>query len=252
MAETLQGLVLREVRYKESDRILTLLTDQRGKLTIKAQGALGKKSRIGAATQSLCFSEFTLEPAGFSGAAGQWRIAAASTTEQFLGLREDIADLALGVYIAELLETVCTEDVSDPAALSLGLNALYALSRKLYEPAHIKAVFELRLMCAEGFEPELGACAVCGRADVREPMFSPESGLLHCRACGSSIVGGTMPLDDGALSAMRHIVRAEPKKIYNFAVLPESEERLCRVCESFVSRQLDRQFSSLDYWKSVK
>lgn len=252
MAETLQGLVLREVRYKESDRILTLLTDKRGKITLKAQGALGRKSRIAAATQSLCFSEFSLEPAGYTGAAGQWRIASASTVEQFLGLREDIAALALGVYFAELLETVCAEELADGAALSLGLNALYALSRKLYEPTHIKAVFELRLMAIEGFEPDLNGCAVCGRQDVQEPMFSPDSGLLHCRDCGGAVYGGAMPLDEGALAAMRHIVTAEPKKIYNFALPAESEQRLARVCESFVSRQLDRQFASLEYWKSVR
>lgn len=250
MAETFKGLVLREVRYKESDRMLTLLTDKHGLLSIKAQGALGRKSRIAAATQLLCFSEFSVSEARYTG--GRWRIDVASVIDQFEGLRADFANLALGVYFAELLATVCAEDVPDTAALSLGLNALYALSRRLYEPEHIKAVFELRLMASEGFEPELDRCGVCGRADVIEPMFAPQAGILHCRSCASSVYGAALPLDADSLTAMRHIMGAEPKKIYNFAILPESEQRLGRVAEAFSARQLDRLLPSLDYWKSVK
>lgn len=247
MFMTTKGLVLREVRYKEADRILTLLTEERGKITVRARGALRKGSRMAAATQTLCFSEMTL-----FGNKGRWMVEEASTAEQFLGLREDFADLSLGIYFAELLETVCAEDVPDKTALSLGLNALYALSRKLYDPEHIKAVFELRLMCAEGFEPEVSRCAVCGRADVQEPLFSPEAGLLYCRGCAGVVMGGAIPLEEGALAAVRHVVTAPPKKIYNFAIDEEAAKRFRRLCESFAARQLDRLLPSLDYWKSVK
>lgn len=244
---TTKGLVLREVRYKEADRILTVLTEERGKLTVSAHGALGKRSRYGAATQGLCFSEFTLQ-----GQKGRWSVKEASTAEQFLGLREDFADLALGIYFAELLETVCAEDVPDKTALSLGLNALYALSRKLYSPEHIKAVFELRLMCAEGFEPEVSRCAVCGRPDVQEPMFSLDAGQVFCRTCAGMVPGGAVPLDEGSFAAMRHVVFAEPKKIYSFSIPEASEKILGRLCENFAARQLDKLLPGLEYWKSVK
>ena len=52
---TTQGLVLREVRYKEADKILTVLTQHEGKVTVRARGALRKGSRITAATQLLTY-----------------------------------------------------------------------------------------------------------------------------------------------------------------------------------------------------
>ena len=55
MFKTVNALVLREVRYKEADRILTLLTDTDGKLTVKARGALRKSSKTAAATQLLTY-----------------------------------------------------------------------------------------------------------------------------------------------------------------------------------------------------
>ncbi len=40
MYKTLHGLVLREVKYKESSKILTILTEEEGKITAEARGAL--------------------------------------------------------------------------------------------------------------------------------------------------------------------------------------------------------------------
>ena len=46
-----QGLVLREVSYKESDKILTVLTRDGGKRTVKARGCRKKNSPLAAAAQ---------------------------------------------------------------------------------------------------------------------------------------------------------------------------------------------------------
>ena len=247
MFTNVKGLVLREVRYKEADRILTLLTGPEGKLTVKARGALRRGSKMAAASQALCYSEFTL-----FGNRGRWTANEGGTVEQFLGLREDIGQLALGTYFAEVLDTVCPEEQSAEPALQLALNALYALSRGLYTPEQVKAVFELRLMCLEGFQPEVDACGVCGRRELDGPMFSPSSGVIHCAGCAPGSAGPSVALDGESLAAMRHIVWAEPKKEFSFAIPEPSLERLGRAAELFVRYQLDRNFYSLDYWKSVK
>ena len=247
MFVTTKGLVLREVRYKEADRILTLLTADEGKLTVKARGALRRGSRMGAASQALCWSEFTL-----FGNRGKWTADEGSSLEQFLGLRQDISQLALGTYFAELLDTVCPEGQPAGPALQLALNALYALSRGIYGPEHVKAVFELRLLCLEGFQPEVAACGVCGRTEPDGPMFSPASGMVHCAGCAPGTEGVSAALDGESLAAMRHIVAAPAKKEFSFAIPDGSLERLGRACELFVRYQLDKNFYSLDYWKSVK
>ena len=59
MYKTLHGLVLREVKYKESSKILTILTEEEGKITAEARGALRKGSKCAAAAQALTWSELT-------------------------------------------------------------------------------------------------------------------------------------------------------------------------------------------------
>ena len=57
---TIQGLVLRVTAYKDSDALLTLLTPDRGKLTVKARGLRRKNSPLVAPCQLLALGEFTL------------------------------------------------------------------------------------------------------------------------------------------------------------------------------------------------
>ena len=94
MFKTTKGLILREVKYKEADRILTVLTEDMGKITVKARGALRKGSKVAAATQLFAFSELTM----FENK-GRWSVNEGSTIEEFKGLRND----ASGVELIEKL-----------------------------------------------------------------------------------------------------------------------------------------------------
>jgi DNA repair protein RecO (recombination protein O) len=51
---------------------------------------------------------------------------------------------------------------------------------------------------------------------------------------------------------MRHIVNADPKKIFSFTLGDAGRRQLAHVCEDYTATQLERGFASLDYWKKVK
>lgn len=117
-----QGLVLREVKYKESDKILTVLTAEGGLRTVKARGCRRKGSQLAAAAQLLVYSDMTLfEYQDY------YTLNEAESKEQFWGIKADVELLALGSYFADVTEAVAEEGRADPALLSLILNSLYAL-----------------------------------------------------------------------------------------------------------------------------
>lgn len=246
MFKTVNALVLREVRYKEADRILTLLTDTDGKITVKARGALRKSSKTAAATQQLTYSEMTL-----FGNLGRWTVNEAVVKEGFDGLRADIGSFALGCYFAECADALSVEDQPDAPLMQLTLNCLYALSRGMYTPEHIKAAFELRLMCLAGYTPELSHCAVCGEEEPGDPMLMLERGCVCCRRCAAG-AGQTVKLDAASLSAMRHICSVPPKQILSFFLEGEGAKRLSAAAEEYLLLHTERRFPTLDYWKDVK
>lgn len=247
MYKTLHGLVLREVKYKESSKILTILTEEEGKLTAEARGALRKGSKCAAAAQALTWSELT-----FFENRGRYTLTEGSVLEDFSALRADLGDYALGCYMAELLEAVSDEDSHSTALLHLGLNALFALSRRLYPSEHIKAVFELRLMCLAGFAPQLDRCIDCGARTPETPRLSIYGGGVHCTGCAPGAPGKSVTLCTASLAAMRHVCAAGEKKIFSFTLDAPSAARFSAACEEYTLAQLDRGFGTLDYLHSLK
>ncbi len=238
------ALILREVRFRESDRMLTVLTAENGKLSVAAHGALSRKSRMAAATQQLTYAELTLFEKN-----GRLTVREAVTKEGFPGLRMEIERLALASYFAECLEQFAGEDQPEPELMQLGLNCLYALSENLADRDRIKAAFELRLTAIEGYAPVESQCAVCGREEIRDPVFQAHAGGVVCRECRKA--GEYLPLGEAALAAMRHILLAPPKRLLAFQMEETDRKRLSQIAEHWLLCCAERGFSTLEYYKKL-
>ncbi len=242
-----KGLVLREVNYKEADKILTVLCSDLGKRTVKARACRRKNSKLTAGAQLLVYSDMTLYERQ-----DRLSLHEVSATVQFAGLRTDVLLLSLASYMAECTEAVAQEGVAHPELLSLLLNAIYALDALEKEPGLVKAAFELSLMCHCGFEPLLHVCAVCGAEQPIDPRLHLRAGVLHCAACRSRLEEGiSMPLTPACLTVMRHIAWGEAKKLFSFRLDPLSMELLSDVAEAFLLTQLERGFRTLDFYKQL-
>ena len=243
-----RALVLRETNYRESDKLLTVLTQEGERRTVKARGCRRRGSRLAASAQLLVYSEMTLfEYRDFC------TMDEAESLAQFRGLRSDLTLLALASYFAEMMETVSVEGRSDPALLPLILNALYALDTLKKAPVLVKAAFELRLMCLAGYEPLLEACAVCGRPDPEAPRLLLSEGILCCGGCrpAGAAAGPALPLTPGCLAAMRHVAYGDPKRLFSFRLDPASQAAMSAACEAFALTQLERGFRTLDFYKEL-
>lgn len=244
---TTKGIVLREVNYKESDKILTVLTEDHGKLTVSARGCRRKNSAIAAVSQLLCYSELTLYEYQ-----SRWSIKEGEVLREWRGVRGDLDKLSLASWFAELTETLTVEEVASPEVLRLLLNSLYALDELQKPLALIKAAFEAKTMALAGYEPMLIGCAVCG-AVPEEPRFHLGQGVLHCPRCREKLGQGiSMPLDEASLAALRHVLYGPEKKLFSFRLGEESLRKMSAVTEAYVLTQLERGFRSLDFYKQMQ
>ena len=235
------GLVLRETVTRDADKILTVLTPDRGRLSVIARGARRKGSRVAAACQLLAYSEMTLYEKG------RWTMLdAADTIELFDGLRQDLTALSLAAYFAELTEAVsdgCGGDV-----LPLLLNALYALSALKKPPQLVKPAFQFRLMALAGYEPMADGCALCGAPQPENPMLDVVHGVVHCGRCREK---GGLSLTASGLAALRYVLYGDPRRLYSFSLPPEGLRALNHAADAYVSAQLERSFRTLDYYKTI-
>lgn len=242
-----KGIVLRETETKEADKILTLLTQDRGKVPVIARGVRRKSCKYAACAQPLVYSEWTLYQKG------DWYYAnEGATIELFNGLRNNLDAMALGFYLAEMTEAVTAEETPSQEILRHLLNGLYALSALRKPPALVKAAFEMKLMCLAGYEPLADSCAYCGAAEPEQPLFDVVQGVLRCRTCGAEESALSMPLCRSSLAALRHVIYGDPKRLYSFQLGEDALRRLGNAAEAFSAAQLERGFRTLDFYKSLQ
>ena len=244
---TTNALVLREVNYKESDKILTLLTEQEGKLTVSARGCRKKDSPIAAACQLLTWGEFTLYEFR-----DMWSVKETASERLFNGVRADLGKLALASYCAEVTEALAEEGQPDPGLLAVTLNCLHALDKLNCPLAQVKTAFEWRSMALAGYEPQIGRCGVCAREQPREPHIHRGEGPLHCAPCRDKLGEGvSMPLTPAALAALRHIVWGPRKRLLSFRLDAEGLSKLSDASEAYLMTRLERGFRTLDFYKRI-
>ncbi len=241
---TIRAIVLRVTDYNDRDALLTVLSRDHGKLTIKARGLRRKNSPLTAPCQLLAFGEFTLFEYK-----GQYTINEAHSIELFSPLRRDLNKLSLGTYFAQAAEVISQEDLPNPELQSLLLNCLYALSHLDMSEWKVKAVFELRAACLAGYMPDLFGCHNCGNQNPDH--FDISEGLLECHNCRTVGGGIRMPVTPTVLEAMRYICLCESKRILSFKIDPENLEKLCNLTEAYLTTQLERGFATLDFYKSL-
>ena len=242
---TVRGLVLRVTNYNDHDGLLTVLTGDYGKLTVKARGLRRKNSPLAASCQLLSYSEFTLFESR-----GMYTVNESHPIDFFHALRSDLGKLALGTYFAQAAEVLSQEDMPNPELLSLTLNCLYALSNDLASENMAKAVFELRSACMAGYMPDLSGCCRC--SNQFPDLLDISEGRLECCGCRTGSEGIRMPISSGVLDAMRYICYCEPKKVFSFHTSQQTLEALAQVSESYLTTQLERGFSTLDFYKSLQ
>lgn len=241
---TVKALVLRVTDYNDRDALLTLLTPNHGKLTAKARGLRRKNSPLVAPCQLLAFGEFTLFEYR-----GMYTINEAHSLELFQNLRRDLTKLSLGTYFAQAAEVIAQEDLPNPELQSLVLNCLYGLSRLDLPEKLVKAVFEIRAACLAGYTPDLFGCRVCG--SQQPVLLDLSGGALLCDRCRGNAGGTCLPISPGTLDAMRYIVYCEPKRLFAFQIGEENLSQLSGIGEAYLTTQLERGFSTLDFYKSL-
>lgn len=250
-AISVKAIVLKEISYKDTDKLLTVLTDRLGLITLRCRGVRSLKSRRFASAQQFVYSDMVL-----SERRGQYALEEAEPIESFFALRGRFEAIAMANYFADVVSSVTVEGEDEGAILSLFLNSLYLLCEKPDEPfSKIKAVFELRLAVLLGFSPAVSDCGECG-APEGLCWFNIAGGAVLCDSCALS---GTpdaservlIPLDEGTLALIRYIVTAADRRIFAFRCDGALLSRLAVFSEKYLIYHLGRSFDTLTFLHSV-
>jgi DNA repair protein RecO (recombination protein O) len=223
-----RGVVLRTIKLGESDRIVTIATEGRGKVRAVAKGVRKTKSRFGGRLEPLSHVSLLLYEGRELDVVTQ-----VETVDAFRAVREDLDRLTQATALLEAVDHLVQEGEENPRVLSMLLGALRTLEAGP-APLVVPAFF-WKLLAQEGFRPVLDACVACDSPDI--VCFDLEAGGGLCRSCAS----GAPRLTPGALALLRRIlggdlvtVLAEPASAAGYEV----EHLATRALETHIERRL--------------
>ena len=256
MTTEVRGLIIRTVDIKETDRLVTIFTEEQGAMTALARGARSLKSRKLAATVQFCYGRYLLYKQG-----DKYWIKEAELIENFFDIGKSIEGLALANYIAEVLSDVTIAE-ADRELLRLSLNSLYAISKGLYSIEKIKAAFEIRAASILGFMPDVLSCHRC-EEQAGDFFFDIMGGIIECRACHERREMARIEhedpheshiiciLSEGAKIALGYCIYSPLERLFSFNISNEDMRLFSRSAEEYLLNQLGHSYKSLDFYKSV-
>lgn len=241
-----EGIVLGSRAFGEADRLVTLLTRERGRLRAVAKGARRPRSTLAAGVQPFTRGSYLLwQGRNLDG------ISQCEVIEGFRPLREDLDRMAHAACACELVEALTREADPVPALYDLLAAALRLLAGA--EAAHLAPLllaFQWQALAQSGFRPELERCAACGEeAPGGAAGFSAAAGGVTCGRCGARAV---VTLSAGARAALRFLV-TRPLPAVARLNLPAGDWRaLAAATDAFVEHVLERPLKSRPFLEILR
>lgn len=241
------AVVLRHVDWGEADQLLTLYTREQGMVRAIAKGARKITSRKGGHLQP--FTHITVQLAK---GRDLLIVTQVETINAFLPLHDDLVKTGHAAYAVELLLRFSYEDEgANPAIFRL---LVETLGRIEVENDAWLAVryYEMRLLDAVGFRPQLFECANCGREILAEDQFfSFTAGGVICPRCGGGLPN--LPkISLEALKYLRHFQRSSYKDASRARPSPEVQKEAETLMQGYFTYLLERELNTLGFIKRVK
>lgn len=231
MELVVNALTLKAVDYNENDKILTLLTAERGKITAGIKGVKKAGAKLKFAAQPFCFAEFVLAKRG-----DKYTVINASECESFYDLRTDINKFYAASSAAEAANALTYEGDECREIFYSLIKALSAMCSGGESEALI--AFFLDVLKRSGYGISAENCASCGKSLLHTDKlrFDLDAGAFTCGECAGI----------GASRVTYNVIRKLDGKSYEEDfITADGEKRALRLIREYFSYKLNFAFKSL-------
>lgn len=215
------GIILKQTPVGEYDRHISLLTRERGKISVFARGARRPGSRLAAGTNPLSFGCFKLYEGRSS-----YTLSEANIQNYFEELRADYIGACYGMYFAEVTDYYTRENNDEREMMKLLYQSLRALCAASLPNPLVRCVFECKAIALNGELP---------REYPNEFIRMPR---------GES-------LEESTVYALQYIAASSIEKLYTFTVTDTVLGQLQTVAAQYMKRFAGRNFKSLEVLQTL-
>ena len=244
------AIVLKRTDHGEADRLLTLLTPDRGKLRAIAKGVRKPTSRKGGHVELFTHSALMLAQGKTFDVVTQ-----ADTVDSFIDLRGNLDRVGYAYYIGELIDRFAEEGTESRTLFDLLLNTLKHLGEPSTQPDLLARFFELRLLDLAGYRPQLYNCTHCGNpVEPVENYFSAEAGGVLHPECKQVLpqLRDAQTISVNALKVLRYLQSNEWTAVRSLRLTTEVMSEVEKLLHSYIVYHLERNLKSVEFLYELK
>lgn len=178
MTEKITGVTLRAVNYKDSDRILTVFTLEKGKITVSAKGVRKANAKMKQISEPFCFAESMIAEKS-----GRYTVTEINSFDAFYPIRTDLIKYYSGMTALELTDVFLPDGLESAGQFVLLVEFLKKLAYKSINPLNLLLKFIYDCLNENGYSINLSACGRCGEVIKDRVFLSVKDGCCVCEGC---------------------------------------------------------------------
>jgi len=240
-----RGIIIKNIDFRETDKLVTVFTEERGKLKAIAKGVKKPGSSLRACIQPFCHSNLF-----FSSGKELGLITQAKLIDFFGNSREDISRTVYCIYIMQLLDKSLMDHMAAPDLYKTTLLVLDYFNKSGYNSLILR-YFEMSLLISLGYKPVLDQCVCCRQSRKSMPGFSLHDGGMVCEGCKNQ-VEGYIVITGELLALMKLMVNGNLKTLSRVKVSENAIIRLENLIERYLEYQLERRFQFKSTIRALK
>ncbi len=243
-----RAIVIKSMNLSESDRLVTFMTENHGKVKCVAKGARKVKNRFWGALEPMSLINLI-----YFGKEHQtlFRLNQSDIIESFQTIREDFDKLYTGIYFLDLIDSMVLEGHWDPKTFSLLYQALAALDQQT-ELEPLLRLFEVRLLSLSGYKPQLEHCVICRKKHENGMLpFSYAHNGIVCSLC-SRKAKIDIQFSIGTKNYLKKLLNVEIKTCERLKFPKSQTEEIEKVTHRLILSYLGRELKSYPFIKQME
>jgi len=241
MIKKIEGIVVSEIDYKESSKIINILTKEYGIIGLIARGTKQVKSKLSGVTSKLTYGYFHVNyrENGLS------NLIEVDIINHFKNIRKSIDEMSYALYLLELAEKVYKHD-NDESIYEMLIASLEKIDEG-YDYKVIANIFELKMLDFLGIRPVIDECVNCGNKDDIVTISSYRGGYLCKNCCQGEVITNIK-----TIKLLRMFYYVDISKISKIEVADNIKQELSRFIYDYYDRYSGLYLKSREFLENLE
>ncbi len=235
-----RGIIIKSNDYKEKDRLLSVLTSDRGLITICAKGVAKPGSSLGFVSMPYMLCDFVV-----SVSHGYYYLKDATIIESNSKIMESLEQMTVAAHIASCLDDCTLQSENAKEAYELAVYAFYMLANNKEKYLLIYSAFNWRLLTIAGFTVLY---------DLSNPSYKASGGkpdrfLINIAGGVNNASNSNRAFDrlleEPSVRALNYFAECDLKRLFTSSADKKTEKELKDLTTDYLSVHFEKIYDML-------